>query len=260
MSVYLLKQFSLLLYPLTWVILLLILTMIFLFFRRTFLAGQSLALGLIVLWVAAMPVTGQWLTLKLESPYPAKLATGYGEADVIVLLGGGVKGSDGELRPMPDINDAGDRIWFAAQLYRYQKAPIIIASGGTLSWSGTKQTEANAMRMILQDFGVPTERIIEEDKSLTTQENAQYTNVILSQTKAKRVFLVTSAAHMSRAYRAFRHQMPDMIIIPAPTDHRVSGIGHSLLDWFPQASGLEMTNQAWHEWVGNIVYEAKEML
>lgn len=260
MSVYLLKQFSVLLYPLTWVLLLLIMTMIFLFFRRSFLAGQSLGLAFVILWVAAMPITGQWLTLKLESEYPPKLAMGYGDADAIVLLGGGIKGADGDLRPMPDLNDASDRVWFASQLYRYQKAPIIIASGGALGWTGAQQTEANAMRLLLQDLGVPAERIIEEGHSLTTNENAQYTQALLSQTNAKRIFLVTSAAHMPRAYRAFRQKMPDMIIIPAPTDHRISAIGHSVIDWIPQASGLEMTNQAWHEWVGNLVYEAKALL
>jgi uncharacterized SAM-binding protein YcdF (DUF218 family) len=260
MSVYLLKQFSLLLYPLTWVLFLLIMAMVFLFFRRMFLAGQSLALGFIILWIAAMPVTGQWLMLKLESQYPAKLAMGYGSADAIVLLGGGVKGANEPLRPLPDVNDAGDRIWFAAQLYRYQKAPIIIASGGALGWTGAQQTEANAMRMILQDFGVPAERVIEENKSLNTQENARYTQEILAQTNAKRIFLVTSAAHMPRAYRVFRAELPDMIIIPTATDHRVSGIGNGLIDWIPQASGLEMTNQAWHEWVGSFVYELKAML
>jgi uncharacterized SAM-binding protein YcdF (DUF218 family) len=259
-SVYFIKQLSLLLYPLTWVILLLIITMLLLFFRRSFWAGQSLALAFVVLWISAMPVTGKWLTQHLETQYTVKMAADYGEADAIVLLGGGIKGADAPQRPMPDLNDAADRVWFASQLYLKQKAPIIIATGGTLSWTGTQQTEANAMKMILQDLGIPESRIIEEGQSLTTQENAQYTAQLLAQTKAQRIFLVTSAAHMPRAYRVFRHELPNMVIIPAPTDFRVSSIGHNILDWIPQASGLEMMNQAWHEWVANIIYEIKELL
>ncbi len=260
MSVYFTKWLSLLLYPLTWVLLLLIMSMVFLFLRRHFAAGQSLALGFLILWIASMPITGQWLTQQLETQYPAKLAHEYGSVDAIVVLGGGVKGAAEPHRPMPDLLDAADRVWFAAQLYHNQKAPMIIASGGALGWTGAVQTEASAMRSVLHHFGVPPARVMEEDKSLTTQENAYYTEALLQDMKAQRILLVTSATHMPRAYRTFRRQMPSMIIIAAPTDHRVSTLNTtSFFNWLPQVSGLEMTNAAWHEWVGKLVYEARDL-
>jgi uncharacterized SAM-binding protein YcdF (DUF218 family) len=257
MSVYLSKILSLAIYPLTWVFILFIMSLILLLAKKYRSASGTLAFSLISFWIIAMPVTGQWLTYTLESQYPAQPADSYPQADVIILLGGGMAGSAEPVRPFPDLLDSADRVWFAAQLFNAQIAPTIIASGGTLSWHGVQQSEAQAMHQLLVQLGVDSHAIIDEDQSLTTYENAWHCFKLPEASNAKRILLVSSAAHLPRAMAVFQRVFPDAQLIAAPTDVRVIAVGDDLMDWLPQASGIGMLTEAWHEWVGLWIYRFK---
>jgi len=256
-SVYLLKLASWVLYPLSWALLLMILSFMLSFFHRRLLSRATFILALSVLWVAAMPVTGQYALQSLERQYPMQAMDTMTTADAIVLLGGGMGGEAPPERLHPDLGDAADRVWYAAQLYLAGKAPIIIASGGVFSWKGEVQTEAAAMRQLLGQLSVPMQAIVDEGRSLTTVENAANSGVILNQLSAKRVLLVTSASHMPRALKVFQKQLPDVVFVPATTDVRALPLEASLLNWLPSAGGLARTTEAWHEWVGYIMYTFK---
>jgi uncharacterized SAM-binding protein YcdF (DUF218 family) len=256
-NIYLSKLLSLAIYPITWVFLLLIISLLLLALKRIRTASITIGFSLISFWIIAMPVTGQWVMHALESQYEAKQAKDTATADIIVLLGGGMAGATPPIRPMPELLDSADRVWFAAQLYNEQKAPTIIASGGILTWRGVSQSEASAMRLLLEQLNVPSNAIIDEDQSLTTYENALHSRPLLQSLAAKRILLVTSAAHMPRAMAVFSKQFPEDIIIPAITDIRVIAVGEDLLDWLPQASGIAQLNEAWHEWIGLFVYRLK---
>jgi len=56
---------------------------------------------------------------------------------------------------------------------------------------------------------------------------------------------------------ALRQFPLNMGITAATTDIRVVAVGGDLLDYLPQASGLAMFTEAWHEWVGWLVYRLK---
>jgi uncharacterized SAM-binding protein YcdF (DUF218 family) len=256
-SVYLLKLASWVLYPLSWVLLLLILSLVLSLFHRRLFSRTIFVLALVLLWVAAMPVTGQYALQSLERQYPMQAMDAMTTADAIVLLGGGMGGDAPPERLHPDLGDAADRVWYAAQLYLASKAPVIIASGGVIGWKGEVQTEAAAMRQLLEALSVPSQAIVDEGLSLTTFENAINSGVILDQRSVQRVLLVTSASHMPRALRVFQQQLPDIVFMPATTDVRALPLEASLLNWLPSASGLARTTEAWHEWVGYAMYVMK---
>ena len=257
MSVYLLKIVSWVLYPISWIVLLLVLSFLFSFFYRKVLSRVLLGLALLLLWVTAMPVTGQYLLSSLERQYPMQPIGVMTTADAIVLLGGGMGGDAPPERLQPDLGDAADRVWYAAQLYLAGKAPVIIASGGVIGWKGETQTEAAAMRQLLLQLGVPMQAIVDEGESLSTYENAMNTRPVLSQMAAKRVLLVTSAAHMPRSLAVFQKQNPDCSFIPVTTDVRALPLTNDVYNWLPQAGGLVRTTEAWHEWVGYAMYVIK---
>lgn len=258
MNIYLLKLASLAIYPLSWVGLCLVVACIALFRNNIKQAKWMLALSILSLWAISMPITGKILSYQLEKVYPEKAITEIPVSDAILLLGGGTGGIAPPARLSIDLNDAADRVYYAARLYHAGKAPYIIASGGTITWQGTKQSEAAAMKSILIDLGVPKEAIIEEDNSLTTYENAVNSLPLLTAHNAQKVLVVTSAMHMPRALATMKKNMPTMTLMPASTDIRVvDQEDTTLLDWFPQASGLAMFTQAWHEQVGRLVYYLK---
>ena len=258
MSVYIAKLFSYFLYPLTWVVLLLLLSVISLWWQKQRLAKLSATSSLLLLSFISLPITSQWLMHQLESRYPVQAINDIQPADVILVLGGGIHGSAPPWRLAPDLNDAADRVAYAAQLYHAGKASHILVSGGTLSWKGVQQSEASAMKALLVQLSVPEFAIIEEDKSQSTYENMKNSQTILANLGMQKVLLVTSAAHMPRSMATAFVNLPASISInAAATDIRVVAVGGDLLDYLPQASGLAMFTEAWHEWVGWLVYRLK---
>ncbi|NJL00655.1 MAG: YdcF family protein [Spirulinaceae cyanobacterium RM2_2_10] len=183
-------------------------------------------------------------------------------AEAIVLLGGCTK-SQKPPRPMVDITEGGDRIFYAAQLYRDGKAPLVIAAGGRVGWRGSGSPEAADMAKLLEFLSVPHDAILLELNSLNTRENAVNVKRLLDQRGLKRVLLVTSAMHMPRALRIF--QRLGIKAIPAPTDFLTTAdtetdddsIQAILLALLPDASRLATTTSALKEYIGMIIYRLR---
>ncbi len=154
------------------------------------------------------------------------------------------------LRPHPDLGDAADRVWHAARLYRQGIAPLVIVSGGVAPGLESKQgiqTEGQAMRRLLLDFGVPAKAIVVEEKSRATRENAALTKEIVGKGRAA---LVTSAFHMPRAWRNF--QRLDIKTDAFPTDFRVASSVEPLWNrLLPNANALQNSEAALKEYIAN---------
>jgi uncharacterized SAM-binding protein YcdF (DUF218 family) len=71
-----------------------------------------------------------------------------------VVLGGATKPAFAP-RPTVDLSEEGDRVLYGAQLYREGKAPLVIASGGRISWRGGGPSESADMAEILKTLGCP---------------------------------------------------------------------------------------------------------
>ena len=139
--------------------------------------------------------------------------------DSIIVLGAGVVTAAPPLRPDPELTDSSDRLWHAMRLYRRGIAPRIVVSGGsyTARSGGPSQTEAEAMREVLVDMGVPADRIVLEGRSLNTIDNIREVRALVG---SERVALVTSGFHMPRALRLARQAQLNAEAFP--TDWRVA--------------------------------------
>lgn len=165
------------------------------------------------------PAFSDWVRATLEQRHPPLPVEALPGADAIVVLGGGMEAARPPERLYPDLNAAADRVWHAARLFRAGKAPLILASGGNLPWSGAERAEAEVMAELLQELGVPKAAIVLEARSRTTQENRDNSLPVLHQLGAHRILLVTSALHMPRALALFA--ATDLAVVPAPTDFEV---------------------------------------
>ncbi len=107
----------------------------------------------------------------------------------LVVLGHHLNG-DGTMRPI-----LRRRLQAALNLNQWGPARIVVTGG--LPKQG--RTEASVMRDYLLAHGIADERIICEDRSRTTCENAVYTHEL----GIEHPFLVTSAYHMPKAQLLF---------------------------------------------------------
>ncbi len=130
-------------------------------------------------------------------------------AEVIVVLGGGVE------RPVR-----------AAELFKAHAAPRILISG---------EGDDEIYRQILIANGVPAKAIEVENKSTTTQENAEFSAKILGTEKIYSAILVTSWYHARRAAKTFEHYAPEMKLYSRPAyygfdsaDWKKTGVGKRL--------------------------------
>lgn len=210
----------------------------------------ALLLGGLPLTLCSLPATADALRDALAAEHGPRPVEAVPGGDAIVLLGGGIDAPARD-RPHPDLNAAADRIWHAARLYRAGVAPWIVVSGGSV-WGARRQTEAEAMRTLLLDLGVPEAFVILEDRSRTTRENAERTARLAEARDFTRIVLVTSATHMPRAAAAFR--TVGFEVVPAPADHARFDDRPPVLRWLPDAEALHESSKVLKEVLGRIVY------
>lgn len=262
MFLFLSKLLPLFIYPLGLTCVLMVVALVS-FWKRPRLAASAISLGLSVLWLGSNSLTANWLVQSLE--FQNIPAGELPQAEAIVVLGGATKPA---LPPRPgvDLSEAGDRVLYAAQLYREGKAPRIILSGGRIRWLGTGKPESTDMATVIQTLGVPASALLQDSRSRNTYENALNVKQILDRQEIQGpVLLVTSALHMPRSLLIFKHL--GIWAIAAPTDFRVTyadqqpaSVPGMLIDLLPDPEGLQRTSRALKEYIGLVVYRLRGWL
>ena len=226
-------------------------------------------LSLLCLWtsVAVLCICGNErvvaaFTRTLESRYQA--AEMIPDSDCIVVLGGGTL-SRIPPRSTVEVNEAGNRVLYAAHLYRQGKAPKIICTGAGPKGSVNERSEAADMAELLIMLGVPEEASITETKASNTHEHSINLCQFLTAQHFKHVLLVTSAMHMPRSVGVFRRFCPGIEFIAAPTDFRsaergVTGWYNELNLLIPTPRNLLDCSDALHEYVGIVYYRLRGWL
>jgi len=222
--------------------------------------------ALVILWLSSTTGFSNLLARSLEWRYPTP--DEIPAADVIVVLGGGTEPA-AYPRPSVEVNSAGDRVLYAASLYKGGKAAHILLSGGSISYlnKGTT-TPAEEMASILTAVGVPKEALWLETTSQNTYENALYSKEILANNEIERILLVTSAMHMPRSVALFEKQGIEVIPIPvdfsiiedeSPQDGNDSFLS-KIINIIPQTSNLSLTTNAMKEYIGFFIYKLQGWL
>jgi uncharacterized SAM-binding protein YcdF (DUF218 family) len=244
---FLIKLAASLIYPLTQSLLAMILALVFCRRASVRLGRVLFGVSLLWLWVWSMPLVADAVVGSLEWRYPAASADSAPQADAILVLGGCVT-APRPPRVDSDLASSADRLWHAARLYHAGRAPLIVASGGSLPWLNAPMSEAEAMRSVLVAFGVPASAVQMETASANTRENMQRSKVLLSQLGIRRVLLVTSAMHMRRAEAEAR--LAGIDAIPAAADYTAEEGARTVLDALPDADALCRSSLAIKEYVG----------
>lgn len=248
------KLLSLLVYPLTQVLLLGLVSLLFISLGRLRLAMSVLLVSLCWLYLCSTALFADFMMDTLEKGYRPKAMSVAPEADAIVVLGGAVRG-DVHLGTLGDLNAQADRLLHAANLYRAGKAPMVLVSGGSVPGA---RAEAKQMEDILEVMGVPQRAVFRESMSRNTYGNAVHSATMLKGKGVETILLVTSAFHMSRAMPLFERQ--GFEVLPAPTDYQKLVVAAPVPAWLPTVEDLGRTTIALREHVALIVYRYRGWL
>lgn len=203
--------------------------------------------GLAVAGVLATPIGANALVTAVESRAPTSAQCVGSPPSTIVLLGGGVQVSTRDpvdYRVLSPISV--QRVFAAARSARQQPDAQIIITGD--SFRGVP--ESTLMARLLTELGIAPERIREEPQARTTWQNAQFT-AALQPPVDRRIWLVTSALHLSRALYAFEQAGFDACVWPADTRY-AAWIGWGYL--LPSSSAIVKSEAALHELLGEFAY------
>jgi uncharacterized SAM-binding protein YcdF (DUF218 family) len=236
----------------TWLCLLMAAALIALLRGRRRLGIAFLASALAALIGLAVFPIGSVLLRPLEAeiasaPLPDAI-------DGIIVLGGAEDPEATALWGGSQFNEAAERFTEGVALWRRYPAAVLLFSGGrgrlrdTLGEGGPNPPVALTLFAAL---GVPEDRMLWEERSRTTTENARFSYDLVSPDPSQTWVLVTSAFHMGRALRSFE-AAGWTGLLPHPVDYRSTpfraGLGWNL------DGNLDLLNIAIKERVGRFAY------
>lgn len=216
--------------------------------RRLFAAGSAAAL--LVLVLSVWTSLGALMLNPLEERYPKPALPQ--SVDGIVVLGGGFEGAINLARGGYELNSGGDRFVEAAILARRFPSAKVVVTGGTGAVLLNGEGDADTAPRLLTALGVEPERLILENRSRNTYENAVFTRRMVSPQAGQTWLLVTSAFHMPRAKALFNKA--GFTTLAWPVDYRTSGKEGAGLFRDNAADSLQNTTLAVREWVGLFSY------
>ena len=244
--IYLNKILPLIVSPLFLIIFLVILGIIFKSKKISFL-------GVGILIFCSLPIISTKLISYLEKDHVPQNISNVDKADAIVVLSGMLKiiKVDDELKY--EFRDEVDRILSGIDLFKNNKAPLLILTKGKYPWvEGVPEGEY--LKDFAIKFGVPKESILLTEIVQDTAQEAKSVKKLLNSNEVK-IILVTSASHMQRAKKIF--EASNIKIVPFAVDFISSHSKITILDFIPSAYTLSVTSFIAREMIGRLYYNLR---
>ena len=209
--------------------------------------------GVIILVILSMPIVSDKLIAYLESDYELIKPSKVESADAVVVLSGMVKTIQTKNGLDYEWGEAADRIFAGIDLFKSNKAPVLILTGGKLPWS-IGVPEGEYLRDVAIDLGVPKKDILITENVENTDQEAKAIKKILLLDNPK-VILVTSAFHMPRAQLVF--EAAGINVIPFPVDFIIGAEKFTFMSFIPSAGSFSSTSFFVREMIGRTYYSLK---
>lgn len=221
-------------------------------FRRRW-GRVALFTGVVSLVAIAMTPVSVWVLLPLEQRFPSEIKENMPPLDGIIVLGGAIMPGGSAEHGSPQLTRDAERLTVLPGLMRrFPEVPVIF-TGGSGDPRRPDEKEAPVALALLTDWGVDTSRVIIEDQSRTTWENAVNSRPLITARGGGHWLLVTSASHMPRSMGVFRIAVPGVKFSPYPVGYNADRadawrFGLNLSD------NLQRLESAAYEWRGLIAY------
>ena len=242
--IYLHRLLPLALSPIAMILLL----MVWAAYRRSRATGL---LAIVLLYAASVPVLSDPLFRAVEQQQLRAMPETVAPAQVVVVLSGMMLNIPGKPAVVPEWGEAVDRFFAGLDLYAAGKAPLLVFTGGLLPWQGDQEPEGQVLRRMALRFGVPPDAMMVSGPAQNTEQESVAVRRLL-EPGVRRIVLVTSAFHMSRAKSLF--EQAGFVVTPYPVDFRVEVRGITPMDYLPEARAFGRTDLAVRELLGRGYY------
>ena len=227
---------------------------IFLIFLGIIFKSKKISLlGFIVLIFCSLPIISSKLISYLEKDYILQNISNIDKADAIVVLSGMLKTIKFNSKLEYEFNEKVDRILSGIDLFKNDKAPLLILTRGKFPWL-VGVPEGEYLKNFAMKFGIPEESIFLTDSVQNTHQEAKSVKKLLNSNEAK-IILVTSAFHMPRAKKIF--EAFNINVIPFAVDYISSGQKINFMHFIPSAGSLSTTSFGVRELIGRLYYSLK---
>ena len=207
-------------------------------------------LGAMLLTICLLLPVGSWAINPLEDRFPA-VTQPPARVDGIIVLGGAIDDITSQDRQTPTLTGAANRLTTFLILAKLYPNARLVFTGGSGDLVQGVATEAPFARDFLASLGLPPERVVYEQSSRTTWENAVEVNHLVQPKPGEVWVLLTSAAHMPRSMGVFRAAgWRNMLAWPVGYRSR-----DHISAWAPGlGEQLAVLDLAVHEWQGLVAY------
>ncbi|MCB1468012.1 MAG: YdcF family protein [Rhizobiaceae bacterium] len=250
MFFYLSKIFWFFIQPINLSIFLLIAAVLAGLVNRRRIVILACAAGTLILVAATWTSLGALMLGPLEDRYSRPPLPD--RVDGVIVLGGGLEGQINLARGGYELNSSGDRFVEAAVLARRFPDAKIVISGGTGSMIVEAEADADTAVRFFGALGIPRDRLLLENRSRNTFENAVFTKDLVQPKTGETWLLVTSAFHMPRSVGLF--EKAGFEVLPWPVDYRTTGNEGLGLFQDNAVDSLQATTLGLREWIGLVAY------
>lgn len=183
--------------------------------RRPVLSRSLIGMGLLFIAALALLPLTHWCAAPLEQRFPAPGTLA--RVDGIIVLGGALELENTLTLQQPALNGAAERMTVFAALARQYPQARLVFTGGSGLVRNTTYKEADVARALFESIGVDQSRMVYENASRNTWENALYSKKLVDPKPGETWLLVTSAWHMPRSVGCFRKAGWE--VVPYPVDY-----------------------------------------
>lgn len=223
--------------------------------RRSGGAWTCFWVAVVVLWGCSSRWGADALLRPLEQPYRQRVLPS--RVDAIVVLGGALD-IENSTPDGAEYGPAADRLIYGVRLARRFPQAQLVFSGATASLFDKTHTEAPLLRTEAIALGIPPQRILIDNRSRNTRENAAESKLLLASVKGNSVLLITSAFHMKRSVGCFKKV--GVAVIPYAVDFRGHNSARDPFGGVPDANNLGDSTAAVREYTGLVMYRLQGYL
>lgn len=248
------KTLDFLLHPINLLGIFSIASVVFFLFNRRKLA-KLLGISVIGGWllVGYVPLATTILT-QLENIVARPEGLDLKAFDCVIVLGGGTGyGLVPLLRDEASLLESAERLTKAVEFSRKSPDLKILHTGGSGALFHRGLTESDVATRFFDEQGVAKSRLIFENESRNTYENAVFSKKLMKENNLSRPLVITAALQMPRASKTFSSVFGEQKITFYPVDYRTSGE----IDWlrYSWPEGTRQWNLALRELAGISVYK-----